>query len=347
MTITIKVLCSCLGESLLILASGLELLSPLRFTDAVSISTNYSQLSECSHSLDMPHELDSAFGGHLRLTTTTGDNVAIPVVCAGDRGDGPELKCYRLGHEEPVGTLLTERSGAASVVINNGQTLWVTGGSDRLIQQLTSTELLTVANDSTTDNFLLISTEGKPLPGPVHHHCLQMLDSDTAVLFGGSRNPDTLDETWSLEDHHGGEWQQRAPLPVPKSMLMCGVIKDASGQKIIVAAGGLIDDFDNFWDPTKTTKTTEFLLGLDQTWEAGPDLPTELAIAQSSTTEDQTMMLVAGGVLSSMTYEESLSVYSLKCVNMNCEWTTFDLELTQTRLWFVSMIIPPYSLIED
>ncbi len=96
---------------------------------------------KCSNNLDSPIGLYSATGGAIY-----GENKDIlPIICGGYDDETFGLgssRCFKLGMNdsglEPFAAMKYDRVGASSVVIDNGATLWVTGGGvkyGRLINQ--------------------------------------------------------------------------------------------------------------------------------------------------------------------------------------------------------------------
>ncbi len=314
--------------------------SPTRHTDVFALVNG--TLFLCSHSFHLPFVLYRTTGGYLRSSTAAaGNHTVIPVVCGGKTEDYSAQKCYRLGSDKVIGKLAAPRDGGlASTVVNNGRTLWVTGGDSG--NSATTTELLDLSIDS-NHSFSLTTREGLQLPIQTSHYCLQTVDNETVILYGGYHDYSSLNDTWTIRDLDSGVWERQAPMTTPRSRLICGVL-DVNGQKVIVAAGGVFDG-----DTFATTDTTELLAALNEAWQPGPDLPTKLASAGSATTPDQSTMFIAGGIISFIPDSFSRSIYSLQCANdiLDCQWTMLDFELAYPRTHSsLAMILPPYSIDE-
>ena len=69
--------------------------------------------------------------------------------------------------------------------MHNGGTLWVTGGAEGLWEySLDSTEFVTTS--SSTGGDFQSNGIGPRLPKWLHHHCLEKLSPDMAMVIGGS-----------------------------------------------------------------------------------------------------------------------------------------------------------------
>ncbi len=174
---------------------------------------------ECSHSLWAPEQsLIEATGGILMLGPGLGDKGELEplvVICGGrfvldvssssdanvhnqlcmilNENGPPSVSIRReqsVYHLSVRGLLNFQRIGSASLAIDNGQTLWVTGGlndgsygSGHLIS-----ELVGLNNNSATSSHQEFTTNGQ---GPfmptyaVMHHCLEKIEPEMAILAGG------------------------------------------------------------------------------------------------------------------------------------------------------------------
>ncbi len=157
--------------------------------------------TECAHTIMPPeNRLMHATGGALLVQGGNGENEQVAVVCGGEFGiydaatksNIPNRKCMILQKQEPHGTgislqsnqlsaggsLNTERIGAASLAIDNGETLWVTGGRGLLRES----ELVTIAKDSHFNGF---PTNGAGPELQLMHHCFQKINLEVAIVIGG------------------------------------------------------------------------------------------------------------------------------------------------------------------
>ncbi len=146
------------------------------------------------------HPLNAATGGVLTARQdVNGNHRPLPLICGGLSMTGPNDKCYSwqvLAAMPPsvvveVGVMRELRSGAASVAILHGQVLWITGGVYHQVTDTTEwidvlTVLSAIDNPDNADNKPESTlSEGILLPEPMAYHCLEMVNSDTAILIGG------------------------------------------------------------------------------------------------------------------------------------------------------------------
>ncbi len=344
---------------MLILSTGSNQHYEIGDTEAFVISEG-GNLDRCSHTnLDSPKALSMTTGGFLK-STAANDSSYYPLICGGRNSEQSNRNCYIFGEAnlKPVGNLIHHRKGAASVVIGNGTTHWVTGGHNEILESQASTEFVTVVNNNGT---IKINNEvsSVTLPSPMAFHCLQMIGSSTAFLYGGVGYGTQINRNSLFEANFRGIQQTTAANWIPSGSLkqarkehMCGVLRDPDlGQddpwRIIIAAGGITSYH-------KCTSTVEVLRVKDSSnvnvmnlarskWVSGPHLPIPLCCAASATTHDQGRLFIAGGLISESPYQQSLFVFSLTCPGKNCQWTKNDLELSYGRTSTIAMIIPPVN----
>ncbi len=111
-----------LDEVLLIFGGVNEILEPMKTSELVL----KSDVEACRHTFDLPIGLESPTGGV--ISTKTGQS--LPVTCGGHTSFGNSIKnCSKLGGDPTLFAELTEaKYGVSSVLLHDGQTLWVTGG---------------------------------------------------------------------------------------------------------------------------------------------------------------------------------------------------------------------------
>ncbi len=314
-------------------------------------------LTRCfPHSLQSRTRLSNGFGGVLRLGCD--DNV--PLVCSGENGN-----CQRLGDHaaDPSleGIFKDYRVGAASVVIRNGTTLWVTGGFERPGGSMptTTTEWIDFSEYSNDGGDSIKRGYGVDLPGgqDIRFHCLVVVASDLAVLFGGSDDHNSNSATWTIQitdnilEPDGDSWTNlNVPMLVARFHHSCGVIKSGLDRSIIVAAGGFVEELFDNEIIIETIDHVEILevvseanIVLADHWEEGPRLPIKLAGAGSAATGDHTKLFLGGGKQTIGFSDYSESVFYLTCVNdgWDCEWTKDNMELLYKRSYQVALVVPP------
>ncbi len=143
------------------------------------IHSLHPEFSECENFEEFPLNITFGVGGFLKAGNK-------PLVCGGRRmakdDEGfveavAENNCYTTGREEKVLTMVSRRFQAASLVIDSGSTLWVTGGQDAERNSLDSTELITLQPKNVE--------QGPKLQELVHYHCLLRMDLERALIIGG------------------------------------------------------------------------------------------------------------------------------------------------------------------
>ena len=281
--------------------------------------------------------------------SSKGDLVHMPVVCGGLLAKKDYNKhCYRIGQSSPIGTLTRERVGAASVIINNGNRLWVTGGRTIYNLDQDTTDILDISADKeSSDPHLVMTDSSIKLPRKMSYHCLEMLDSTTAILFGGSEKhyqSSLFNQSWTLDLGNYGsvEWEQRASMLEPRWKHSCGVLRvnEEGGRKLVVAAGGEVNYDGQITDTVDVLHIKGKSPG--KNWQFGPSMLVALSNAVSMTTSDQLKLLVAGGI----TVREELSamVFQFKCQDIDlCHWNQMDDSLYYPRDSMVGIVFPGFK----
>ena len=378
-------------ESILVVTTGYDGFYMIGDTETfvfpAAFSSNHDgQLVACRQPLQQDqtqtmHALSGSTGGVLTSRGEDGQAIVIPILCGGDALLGANDKCYQLqgdgrkGSEffvpTVVGVLRERRAEAASVVIFNGTTLWITGGTF----SPHTTEWINVSmlqpthhvNGTVQPSQLL---PGIDLPTGLEFHCLEAVNGDMVILNGGLDSSDVGAPhqalTWTMDINrndplllnsskmnYGTEWTPRASMKQVRVSHSCGVVKDTGGEsshlirKYVVAAGGEIGWRQNH----ELTDAVELLavdedvetkeLHFSESWEPGPRLKNPLAAASSATNEDQTLLFVAGGVAFYSPYHEPPLIFSFKCAFGFCWWTLYSTLISIPRTHGVAFILPP------
>ncbi len=311
-----------------------------RNVEAHKVVKDEAVLLPCSNKLlRLPPNIDSAdvAGGVM-----TYNHVNVVVTC-GKTESLEDQTCFVMNNdindyqETP---LLLSRDGAASLVIDNDNTVWVTGGGS---DPSAPTEFIRFYDNDNNTTTKLASSIGPFLPSPLKYHCLERLGPDVVLLIGGQdlNGGGPIQFFWSSNIPNPTttflQWSQ-SQMNVPRSQHACGVLEDLtlSNAKIVVAAGGVTGSFGNTHaTPTHTVAllTLENFsesFSVDATWKSGPDLPDGVAIvrAQSVTTGDQKSIFIIGGTTPGQ--QQSQAVYRLQCSNLQCSWQTIDHALTMS-----------------
>ncbi len=155
---------------------------------------------ECAHSIQPPEPdgLVDATGGVLKMPDISDiDDDPIIVVCGGQlfKENKPSDKCMILNKQKDDQFLLStngllnrNRFGAASVVIDNGNTLWLTGGMSSSAENIAvrTSELVNMIDISSG---LIYDTNGQgpTLPeAELSDHCITKIGPNIALLTGGT-----------------------------------------------------------------------------------------------------------------------------------------------------------------
>ncbi len=162
-----------------------------------------SNVVECAHSILPPFDTNSkltlATGG---ILTTEDSDEPLAVLCGGELMDNdsksnmPNKMCTILTENHlkskdisisGYGSLNIERVGAASVVKDNGSTLWVIGGFfESMDQAVRDSEFVSLSRkNSSKSNIFPRNAAGPRTEQMIAHHCLEMVDAEVAILVGG------------------------------------------------------------------------------------------------------------------------------------------------------------------
>ncbi len=312
-------------------------------------------LLECSHNLVAPEkQLLDATGG----AVVQADGNWIPIICGGrDRkSDKVQNLCYTLTKDSKIsshgkvvsGFLRVPREGAASVSVDNGQRLWVTGGNDWVTTM--GTELVQVV-----DSGIVTNMTWRMPTGHLRHHCLVIVDQTVALVIGGQDQENTLQrQSWSIRlDEIAWHWKPEL-MTVNRTKHACGVVADLTTpwRSIVIAAGGLIPDFslnaDSEIEVTASTNMMAINVEADEKlettyWKHGPLMPERVGEASAVTTPDNSRLLLMGGYKANGDY--NLLLFSIQCQDLQCDWEVkSDVELRLPIASGVAILVPPTSM---
>ncbi len=269
------------------------------------------------------------------------------VVCGGrgSRYDSLSENCYSLTSRSQqwiqVEANLTEhRIESASIVIENGRTLWVTGGYGAT-NRLALTDFVSLVEQNAIAQLVSLSVKpGPDLPVALSYHCIVKLNSSTAMLIGGYGEVSVLDSTYYLDipdrtkAAESAKSIQGPDLIVPRYDHSCGVLTDpgdGNHQVVVVTGGGA----------GIPSKSTEMLaVGSGQGWTIGPDLPMEIDQGSGVTSPDGKSFYVVGG--NDDEYIEQPFIYQLEfhATNGVWQWTKQELKLQTARSNALAMLVP-------
>ena len=259
--------------------------------------------------------------------------------------------CYKfVSSSQPASYFSSTRLASNIVAVNDGEALWVNGGAN----SQAATDLIQY-NMNQIDYTSSHSFPDLPW-GDIRNHCLQILDSNKVVLYGGNLNR----ETWHIDlnryanSNLGWIKSPNAELANKRVGLSCGVLRTDDKYEIVVAAGGTSPPIVPTMDYVELLKVQDGEL-IHASWETGPSLPMALAFAASATTQNRAQMFVAGGEAYNLLQKKDWScgqgkcqmdtIVSLKCSSvMDCNWTTHtEVQLSSPRSRLVAFVIPPFA----
>ena len=83
------------------------------------------------------------------------------------------------------------------------------------------------------------STSGIDLPFTVSRHCMVQYQPNAIILIGGTQNEDAdSDKTWFIDPTNGFNIVQGPNLNQGREYHSCGILKDDSGNVLVIVAGG-------------------------------------------------------------------------------------------------------------
>ncbi len=107
---------------------------------------------------------------------------SVPLVCGGHLNDSEASnECLIVGDAKPVAYLKEKRFNAASVIVNHGTTLWLTGGSVKddngNLTAILQTEYVVILNP------VNVGKEAPVWTQPYNNHCLAKVSDSDAFVF--------------------------------------------------------------------------------------------------------------------------------------------------------------------
>ena len=207
---------------------------------------------KCEDLEDFPISIDAAIGANLAST---------PIICGGlyltrdnltiDLDHSSDI-CFKYmeGAWQQFATMNERRHYAAGIVYDNA--LHIFGGYDQNTNtRLQSSEI--VKEDGS-------STEGPPLPTPIHGHAIASINSTVSIITGGRTNINNYsDKTWYF-NHTSQEFQPGPNLLEGRYHHSSGyVIDQETKERIVIIAGG--------YDSNGYFNSTEMLLNGE--WKTG------------------------------------------------------------------------------
>ena len=156
------------------------------------------------------------------------------ITCGGvDSVEDHTDKCYMLGSEEPFATMMTIRSYAASIVLDD-QTMWILGGLSWIFDEQ---YMYSVSTSLSSTEYIFSdgrNEEGPPMPMALYGHAMVKINETTSFLVGGY--------IWGFSKNswfYDGEWIDGPDLEKGRYYHSVGIVRDpATYQDYLVVAGG-------------------------------------------------------------------------------------------------------------
>ncbi len=357
------------GKLALIWSAGWTGIETAMDADIVFVHENSTMTYRCFHDQWHLHVRSESSNGGLLVMKKTYDTETpnlleyATIFCGGrdgtDDNDIPKRDCYMNGRL--VANLATGRYGAASLIIGNGKTLWVTGGHNGYTP-LYSTEVIDFSRltlvDFAYNNVTADSLPGVDLPAPLMYHCLVKADPSVVLLIGGSLYESPTEQSWTYAAPdpicpNQFQWTPIQSMTVARQRHACGalIVSEDPTLKVVVAAGGRTGD----GDEQAITDTVELLVIQNNgtmlesvnhaSWLSGPHMMEPLEGAAMVTDDRQGKLYLAGGAtyLRASVSASSNAVYSFACKPFHCQWTQLETGLSLGRSYLLGALIPDMS----
>ena len=302
--------------------------------------------TECSHTFIAPEiSLRHATGGVL-IQPVEGDLDV--VVCGGEHAatNDENTACTSLTDATSTARNLDiARTAAASLLVDNGQTLWLTGGNFG-VDKHKHTELVRWESDPSMP--MTEAVDAPQLPRNLKYHCIVRLGPQVAIMIGGQESVDKYNPySWSvnLDRLH---WRSKI-LRTLRSMHTCGAIRDVElpEVKFVFAVGGQTPD--GYMTQTVDVlfvRTGDGIHYFDSSWTFGPKLPYALSHAVAVTMPDQSRFFLIGGTKQNddnINYNHD--VFQTQCLNKQCIWSAINEDLGRNPSVFgLAFMLPPVSM---
>ncbi len=328
---------------------------------------NEIDLTECSHNFAIETDDFGWLKGHAKGATVGVLSIdkPLPVICGG--GTDNADKCFGLTDNFGIdsnASMNSARIGAASLVVDNGKSLWVTGGYNSESPALSTTELVTA---NLTSDIVVSSHVSHRLPTELKHHCLVGIGPEHALMIGGQdKNDINKGESWLYHLPSSVFAIMKHPLGTARSNHACGVLKlyrNATEEvaHVVIAAGGLIKQ----GLPTASVEMLVLLTvgnGEDVNtmtaapWNPGPSMPKSAPGLGIANADNNKLIVVTGSLDNGIDNDNLVFVFQCNVDSpmmsanattttsseswLQCQWTILDnKELTRPSL--LAFVLPP------
>jgi hypothetical protein len=156
----------------------------------------------------------------------------IGLICGGFATSMYQDRCFSFTDSsiEANVKLLQARQQAASVVINGGTTLWITGGKLSGGATTYSTELVELNG----------TKSGRDMPLALRIHCLVSLDDETIILIGGTNGGiASMSSATFYYNTENRTWTDGPSMITGRGGHSCALFKSAKHGRTVIVAGGM------------------------------------------------------------------------------------------------------------
>ena len=141
-------------------------------------------------------------------------------------GDPSYINCFTYFNGFHQFTSLThEANFAASVVMNNAEFLWITGGYNSSVTFQSKTQLV-FSNGSIL--------AGPEMPKKLANHCIVALSGTTALIIGGRDEEHNYSNKTFLYDFESKKWSNGSELAIERYRHACAVCKNYANNELMV-----------------------------------------------------------------------------------------------------------------
>ena len=231
------------------------------------------------------------------------------LVCGG-YGPSFSSECF---YYNPNGTWtqgpsMTANRSYATTLLHNNQ-LWIIGGDNSDVQGLDTTDLFNRNSKS------FISSVDIPAERFGHSIISLQNNENEIMLLGGQYS---YKKTYLYD----GKWRKGPMLSRGRAKSQAGLVTLKNKTRIILAAGG------------EDEQTTEFLIGGDDQWQDGPDLPHK--IFGGASVQLPYTYLIVGGKTNDSAYLDTIWTFDVETDN----WTLLKEHLTTARAYTAAFLLP-------
>ncbi len=292
----------------------------------------------------MPYPFDILYGTGGLIKTEDGEKEAV-VICGGHGTNQAIYVMYQCHYafdktnyfvENVIDMKYGQRTSATSLVIDNGLTLWITGGmaGDRYTK-LSTTEYIRLSPTPS-------SQEGPELVHAMDRHCIVRLSSTTgnlqALFIGGRITDNSLQNTWYFdEDNTPDLWSDGPSLSYSRADLGCGVLRDKDMDRELVLVAGGIDQF------ILGHTSVEYLVLNNENsyWHLKEGVLCDARVGSAGiVAPDKSKLILIGGRLKRFSHPYHKSLCSCQMVNGNPSCEFMDQQLRIGRAFMPAMLIP-------